>query len=53
MEEDGESREEIVSSLITLSETLCEKAMELHESESSKGKICIIQFCDWLLNYLI
>ena len=31
-------REEIVSSLITLSETLCEKAMELHESESAKSK---------------
>ena len=39
MEEDGESREEIVSSLITLSETLCEKAMELHESESGSTEV--------------
>ena len=40
-------REEIVSSLITLSETLCEKAIELHESESAqfyKHKLYIYLF---------
>lgn len=30
-------REDIVSSLITLSETLCEKAMELNETDNAKG----------------
>ena len=36
-EEAAEDREEIVSSLVSLSETLCEKAMQLSEGTTPKG----------------
>ena len=33
----NEKREDIVATLMDLSETLCEKAMEINESEAAKG----------------
>ena len=36
--EEEESRKEIVSSLISLSETICENALKLHATESTSAK---------------